>query len=291
MIEDIWYVKGINIFEEITDREARLLKRRSKLKEYKRYDLVCDNSSDPSYIYVIKKGSVRIYKPESEKDNKVQERSQGKPNVPLQQKGISQKRTSLLTDENELFSQFTNDTSQSNADEELEQLPVTLKLGEFFGIMYNSEQIGDFVAESMDNSEIYLTRRSTLKLLFKYTSEHSMTIKKTAGLRKYKLQNRIQNLIEQDVVSRLASLLLKFSEKYSTWKSSKAVLNFKLSTEKLSKLVGATKEDVNQVLELLKREKIISIKRKRISVLNGWELKKTARSGRLSIQKNSGKGY
>ena len=268
MIEDIWYVKGINIFEKITDYEDKLLERRAKLKKYKRYDLVCDKSSNLSIIYVIKKGSVRIYKPHSEKD-KTTKSNQTNSNSSLQEK--SEPKESA---ENDLFSQFTTDTSESDTDKEVKSLPVILKSGDFFGIISGQNQVSDFVIESMDDSEIYLTRRSTIELLFKYNNEPSITIEKFAGLHKHKLQNRIQNLINQDIVSRLAFLLLNFSEKYSTWDGSKAVMDFRLSTKELSKLVGATNEDIDQVLKWLKREKIISIKRKKIKVLDGWELKR-----------------
>lgn len=280
MIKDIWYVKGVNIFEEVTDREIRLLERRSKLKKYGKYDFVCDKLSDSSSIYVIKEGSVRIYKPESKEDSEAAKSYQTKSSRPLPtskaqaQEGATPGSSGSMTNRNDIFSQLMANTTETDSDKKLEQLPVTLESGEFFGAMRNSGQMDNFLAETMNDSQIYLTRYSTLKLLFKYISGRSITVKKFAGLRRYELQNRIQNLIGKDVVSRLASLLLRFSEKYGTWQSSKSVLDFKLSSDKLSTLVGATKEDVEQVLELLEREKIVSIEGKKIEVLNGWQLRK-----------------
>lgn len=293
MIEKIWYVKGINIFDEIADYEIRMLEQRSKLRKYKTYELVCDQSNALSCIYVVKSGSVKIYKPEPKEDD-----SQKKPD--------DQKRSEFMTAGNDLFSQLMSagESDETTTNKPLKPLSVTLKSGEFFGTIPNrnhssvvdlspsaigsDDVVPDFVVEAMDDLEIYLARRSAIKLLFKYSTDRLITIDKSAGLRnKYKLKNRIQNLIDRDVVSRLASLLLHFTKKYSRWKSSKSVLDFKLSTKELAKLVGATNEDVDQVLELLKREKIISIKRKKIEVLNGWKLKKWAERRRRESYKQS----
>jgi len=275
MIKYIWYVKNVNLFEKVSDYEIRLLRSRSKLKEYKRYDLVCDKSTVSSSVYIVKDGSIKIYEPDREEDKSKLSQSTVLP----KEKEFEQEKYEF-TNNNDIFSQLLDTETSNDNEKQLKQIPVTLKSGEFFGVINKETEIEDFVVECMEDSEIYITNKSTIKLLFKYLSNRTIKIEKSSKSCKYQIENRIQDLIDKDVVSRLASLLLVLSERYSKWETPKAVLEFRLSNKELSKLIGATIEDVSQVLEWIENEEIISKRRRKLEILNIWKLKKIAKNGK-----------
>jgi len=87
----------------------------------------------------------------------------------------------------------------------------------------------------------------------------SLTITKWIGLRLRKVESRLENLIFQDVHTRLYTLLETLAEKYGKDIPTGRKIAIKLSHQELANLIGATRETVTFELNKMKKRGIIKV--------------------------------
>ena len=93
------------------------------------------------------------------------------------------------------------------------------------------------------------------------------------------LESRIENLVFRDVRSRLASLLLELADDFGAAEPDGAVrIDLPLTQAELGRLIGATRQTVNQGIGELEAAGLIGRRRGRVTLLKPDELRAGARS-------------
>ena len=61
-MEKIWYLKKIDIFEDMKDDEYKKIDEHSFMKEYPKDHIIYSQNDESNYIYFLKSGKVRLYR-------------------------------------------------------------------------------------------------------------------------------------------------------------------------------------------------------------------------------------
>ena len=89
-----------------------------------------------------------------------------------------------------------------------------------------------------------------------------------------KVENRLLNILNKDVKSRLAQLLLQLAADKKTVVNNTAVIDKFLTHDDIAKLIGSSRQTVTTTLNQFEKENIISITKKEILINDATELKK-----------------
>ena len=149
--------------------------------------------------------------------------------------------------------------------------------GEIFGETENvDDEPRDTIAETLDDSCLYVMRRRDFELFLKKKPDLTMRLAKFACTRRQHIQNHLENLVFRTTSSRLACLLLSLANGGGIHNSNGMELNVKLSRTDVAKLTGTARETISDLLNELERLSIIEVQGRRIRLLNQWKLKKIA---------------
>jgi CRP/FNR family cyclic AMP-dependent transcriptional regulator len=135
--------------------------------------------------------------------------------------------------------------------------------GDIFGeLTLAGEEERETSAEALEDSFICTISRKNFEAFLSMRPHLSLTITKWMGLRLRRIENRFENLIFQDVRTRLASLLNDLAEKYGEKVTGGRKINIKLSHQELANLIGTTRETVTLELNNMKRRGDIMVEGK-----------------------------
>ena len=152
-----------------------------------------------------------------------------------------------------------------------------LESGEIFGESENDDNVPrDTIAETLDDTLLYVMRRRDFELFLKKKPDLTMRLTRFARARREDIHNHLENLVFRTASSRLACLLLYFAGGGGVHNSTGMELRVKLSRADLAKLTGAVRETIDDLLKELERLSIIEVRGRRIRLLNQWKLKKIA---------------
>ena len=126
--------------------------------------------------------------------------------------------------------------------------------GDIFGeLTLAGEEERETSAEALADSFICTISRKNFEAFLSMRPNLSLTITKWMGLRLRRIENRFENLIFQDVRTRLTTLLKDLAEKYGEDVEGGRKIAIKLSHQELANLIGATRETVTLELNNMKR--------------------------------------
>ena len=126
--------------------------------------------------------------------------------------------------------------------------------GDIFGeLTLAGETERETNAEAFEDSFICTITREQFETFLSMRPNLTLTITKWIGMRLRKIENRFENLIFQDVGTRLKTLLENLAEKYGEDVEGGRRIAIKLSHQELANLVGATRETVTFELSKMKR--------------------------------------
>ncbi|MFQ5586505.1 MAG: Crp/Fnr family transcriptional regulator [Thermodesulfobacteriota bacterium] len=126
--------------------------------------------------------------------------------------------------------------------------------GDIFGeLTLAGEEERETSAEALEDSYICTISRKNFEAFLSMRPNLSLTITKWMGLRLRRIENRFENLIFQDVRTRLTTLLKDLAEKYGEDVEGGRKIAIKLSHQELANLIGATRETVTLELNNMKR--------------------------------------
>jgi CRP-like cAMP-binding protein len=126
--------------------------------------------------------------------------------------------------------------------------------GDIFGeLTLAGEEERETSAEALADSFICTISRKNFEAFLSMRPNLSLTITKWMGLRLRRIENRFENLIFQDVRTRLTTLLKDLAEKYGEDVAGGRKIAIKLSHQELANLIGATRETVTLELNNMKR--------------------------------------
>lgn len=149
--------------------------------------------------------------------------------------------------------------------------------GDIFGESDNvDDEARDTVAETLDDSVLYVMRRKDFEMFLKKKPDLTMRLTKFISTHGRNIQNHLENLVFRTVSSRLACLLLSLADGCGVHNSNGLELRVNLSRTDLAKLTGTARETISDLLNELERLSIIKVQGRRIRLQNQWKLKKIA---------------
>jgi len=137
-----------------------------------------------------------------------------------------------------------------------------------------SDEISNLKATAINDMEICFIPRDEIIKDLKQNSDFSMNVLKDMALSIKNADNLIVDMAQKTVKQRLAEMLLNLNEKIGS--NIDNVLNIHLSREDIANIIGTATESAIRLLSEFKKDEIISLKGKNISLIDTQKLKKIA---------------
>ncbi len=134
----------------------------------------------------------------------------------------------------------------------------------------------DEYAETALNSTIVCIPREALDPILEQNAALSLAITKLIGWRRRKLERRLRNLLFCSNRQRLVGLLWDLVEEYGRRIADGILIDIRLSHQELASLIGVTRESVTLGLGELQSERLLTVGRQRIVILNLEQLAREA---------------
>ena len=269
--ERFWCVKQINIFQDLSETDARALERITTFKQLKYSDTISTEG-----VYLLKEGRVKIYETPSE----------GEPT------------TLEVLEPGEIFGAVEWNDTEAHRNITAETLTeavigiVSEKHFQFFlkrkthlaipfkqPLLQRIRSAIDVVRCRLRISDIAKSEWASAK------ASNAIDLTKTRKQPRSGTTNPFPNIAFRSPASRLALLLQNYADApkpFSTiiggttiGHSSQRILR-KLSTKKIAQLIGCAVENTEALLNQFKAHKILEKRYRRIQILDPWHLKKIA---------------
>ncbi len=263
--EKYWWVKQLNIFEDLSDADAYFLERILSNKELKHEERICEEG-----VYFIKEGRIKITDDTTnDSDEKTEKRL-------MNAKSEEKQETKEVLETGEMFGVFSDKEMILRKNSEV--LTYAECLTEVcIGIATFRDF--SFFLKRKPHLTLPLHRRTLLETFLRdrnrkqqgqFSSHNILNTSRTADCKDF---NAFSNVAFRTTSSRFALLLLNLA----TAPDRKGiVLVPRLSTKRLSRLTGASIETIDQLLKTFKQYQVIDKYWGRIQILNSWQLKKIA---------------
>ena len=145
--------------------------------------------------------------------------------------------------------------------------------GELFGeLALIGTNIREEFAQAMGLSRVVAIPRDVMETVLLRNAGLSLAITKIVGLRQRRLERRLRNLLFRSNRDRLLALLWELMDQYGRRIPEGTLIDIKLSHQDLASLIGVTRESVTLALGELQLERLITVGRQRIVVLNEHKL-------------------
>lgn len=129
-----------------------------------------------------------------------------------------------------------------------------LEPGDIFGeLTLAGEHERETNAVALEDSLLCTINRKDFEDLLSKIPYLSLAITKWIGLRLRKIENRLEDMIFQDVRSRLISTLMELARQYGVPVQKGRKITIRLSHQEIANLIGATRETVTLELNNLKK--------------------------------------
>lgn len=121
-------------------------------------------------------------------------------------------------------------------------------------------------AQTLAASTVVQIPREALESLMSRHAPLSLAITKLIGLRRRRIERRLQNLLFRSSRERLAHLLLELADDYGRSSPDGTRIGLKVSHQDLAEVIGTTRESVTLRLGELQREGLVKVVRRSILV-------------------------
>lgn len=128
-------------------------------------------------------------------------------------------------------------------------------------------------AEAIENTEIFVIRIDDFDRLLLEKPEITLKVMKIMGQKISMLQQRVQELISQDILHRVVRTLLRLAKESGQFNGSEVRINMPLTNQDFANMVGSTRETINRVLRQLKKEALLEADRHGILIYDMKKLK------------------
>jgi CRP/FNR family transcriptional regulator, cyclic AMP receptor protein len=145
--------------------------------------------------------------------------------------------------------------------------------GELFGeLALTGSEIREEFAQAAAPSTVVAIPKDAMETVLLRNAGLSLSITRYVGLRRRSLERRLKNLMFRSNRERLLGLLRELLEQYGRPVVEGILIDIRLSHQDLASLIGITRESVTLTLGELQNERMISIGRQRIVVLDRQRL-------------------
>lgn len=141
--------------------------------------------------------------------------------------------------------------------------------GEVFGesALFGEEQRIDEIAEAVLPSLVVAIPRDPFLDEIAKSPEAALRLTKLVGLRRIRIENRVKGLLFRNSRDRVLLVLNELAGQYGTPNGAGREISIKLSHQDLASLAGVTRETVTLTLGELQFERLITVKKKSITLL------------------------
>lgn len=141
--------------------------------------------------------------------------------------------------------------------------------GELFGefALLDVAARGEF-AEAVLESQVIAIPADELQQVMTNRPDVALGITRLVGLRRRRVQNRLQNILFHSNRERVTHLLLELVETHGIRDGVQWQIGIRLSHQDLASLIGATRESVTLILGQLQLEKLIRVRRRQLTILD-----------------------
>lgn len=169
-----------------------------------------------------------------------------------------------------------------------EAILAFIEEGELFGelALLDGSPRGEF-AEAVLDCQVIAVPASALQEVMEQRPDVALGITRLVGLRRRRIQNRLQNILFRSNRERLTSLLLELIETHGVRQDDHWQIGLRLSHQDLASLIGATRESVTLILGQLQLEKLIRVRRRQLTVLDRERLAGEANGTAAVVAKTS----
>ncbi len=150
-----------------------------------------------------------------------------------------------------------------------ETILAFIEEGEIFGelALLDDDRRNEF-AEALAEVQVLAIPREDLLWVMAQRPDVSLSITKLVGLRRRRIENRLRNVLFLSSRERMRRILLELVESHGTRKGDRGLIGLPLSHQELAGLIGVTRETVTVVLGQFQLEGLITVHRRRITVLD-----------------------
>jgi CRP-like cAMP-binding protein len=150
-----------------------------------------------------------------------------------------------------------------------EAILAFIEEGELFGelAVLDDSPRGEF-AEAVLDSQVIAVPAAELQSVMRKRPDVALGITRLVGLRRRRIQNRLQNILFRSNRERVAHLLLELVETHGVRDGAQWQIGIRLSHQDLAGLIGATRESVTLILGQLQLEKLIRVRRRQLTVVD-----------------------
>lgn len=127
--------------------------------------------------------------------------------------------------------------------------------------------------KTIEDSEIIILENAELEKVVERSPKLALGIIKVLSARLLKSQQKLKELVVDDVYMRTARELLSLAAKYGKENGGYTELDLGLTREEIASIVGTSRETVSRVLSRFGSEGSIAIKGRKISIVNKEKLK------------------
>lgn len=128
-------------------------------------------------------------------------------------------------------------------------------------------------AKVLEEGEVYAIKKDIIESEIFQNSKLAFEFMKWMSDHFRKTQTKFRDLVLNGKRGALFSTLIRMSNSYGVPKNKEILIDLPLTNQELANFCGTSRESTNRILSDLKRDKIISIKKGKISILNLQYLK------------------
>lgn len=145
-----------------------------------------------------------------------------------------------------------------------------IKEGSIFGfskLLHEDNSQGDEVVMALQNSIICVVTKPIFQGLMDNNKDINNHVLKLAGLRIRRLENKLEDLIYKTAETRIREFITRFIKEYGVNVGPYYEVKHFLTNKDIGNLTNATRQKVNEVMNSMKREKIIDFDRKKLRLI------------------------
>lgn len=154
-----------------------------------------------------------------------------------------------------------------------------IEQGEIFGefALFDTAHRGEYV-ETVSKTLLVRIPKEAFQKIMSTDFQLTLKINKLLGLRRYRIEQRLKNLLFVSNYDRLAYLLLELAEHYGVECATGVRIRLKLSHQELASLIGSTRETVTIALAKMRAESLVTGKRMDLIIPNPARLAQSVES-------------
>jgi CRP-like cAMP-binding protein len=122
------------------------------------------------------------------------------------------------------------------------------------------------MAEAMENALVTEIEREVFDELLRTQPSLGYKMTKILAQRRREIESKIENLVFKDVNSKLAELLLRFSEEYGVEDARGTLVALKITHQEMANLIGSTRETVSLTLAQFKKRGLIQSEGRKVII-------------------------